>query len=213
MDLLLKLLDWVTHLTPLGAYSIVFGMLLICGLGLPLPEDITLILAGVLAYEGIADVWVMIGVGMVGVLLGDSIIFFLGYHYGSRIAKMRLFRRVLSEERLQAARKKMKEKKGYRILFFARFMPGLRAPFFFTAGTLHVPYRTFLLYDGSAALISVPLIVYAAYHFGGELERVVKIVRKTEQGILIAILVIVGILAVKYWLAKKNAPPTPKPKH
>ena len=44
----------------------------------------------------------------------------------------------------------------------ARFMPGLRAPIYFTAGTVGVKFHTFLFYDGLAALVSVPAIVPAA---------------------------------------------------
>lgn len=50
------------------------------------------------------------------------------------------------------------------VLFVARFLPGLRSPIFLTAGmTRRIPFWRFLLLDGLAALISVPVWVYLGY--------------------------------------------------
>jgi membrane protein DedA with SNARE-associated domain len=56
--------------------------------------------------------------------------------------------------------------------FFARFAAGLRAPTFLLAGAAHMRFRTFILADGSAALVSVPLLVWLAFHFGAEIDQV-----------------------------------------
>ena len=61
-------------------------------------------------------------------------------------------------------------------------MPGLRAPIFFSAGTLHLPYRIFVFYDGFAALISVPTIIGAVFYFGDELDKVVRVIQRIEHG-------------------------------
>ena len=74
------------------------------------------------------------------------------------------------------------------MIFAARFMPGLRAPIFFSAGTLHLPYRVFLFYDGGAALISVPLIIGSVYYFGDELDRVVRVIQRVEHSLAIVLL-------------------------
>ena len=49
------------------AYVTVFGVLVACGLGVPLPEDISLILGGFLAHKGAASLPVMMLIGFAGI--------------------------------------------------------------------------------------------------------------------------------------------------
>lgn len=181
------------------AYLAVFIALMACGLGLPLPEDVTLFGAGLLAYHGKADVHGMVALSMFAVILGDSFIFWIGARWGSRIRHWGPFRTLLTEERYQFAKQRLQEK-GNRVIFSGRFMPGLRAPIFFTAGTLQLPYSVFIFYDGLAAIISVPLIVYSIWYFGDQVDRVIEIIQNVEYGIAAVIVSIVIFIAIKfYW--------------
>ena len=63
------LLAYVNGLTGPWPYVIVFGILLACGFGLPVPEDVTLFVAGLISYYEKANVYVMIAVAMAGVLI------------------------------------------------------------------------------------------------------------------------------------------------
>ncbi|MCM2276863.1 MAG: DedA family protein [Oligoflexia bacterium] len=199
-----KLVDFLLNFYGPTPYFIIFGILLACGLGLPIPEDITLFAGGLLSYYGLTDVWGMIVVSMIGVLLGDSIIFMLGAVYGRKLTKKWFFHKLLPDERLELVKKQFHDR-GTRLIFFARFMPGLRAPIFFSAGTLHLPYRVFLFYDGTAALLSVPAIVGAVYYFGDHLDRVVRVIQKIEHGIVLVVFSIVGAVAVKWYLSHRKA--------
>lgn len=197
------LLDFLLGFDGPSPYFLILGILLACGLGLPIPEDITLIAAGYLAYSGNAHLVPMILVGILGVLLGDSLIFFLGAKYGRRLTKKWLFSKLLPEDRLELVRKQF-HRRGDKILFVARFMPGLRAPVFFSAGTLHVPYRRFLIYNGGAAMLSVPLIVWASFHFGDELDAVVKIVKRVEHGIVFSLALVIALMFLKWYLTHRK---------
>lgn len=184
-------------------YLAIFVILLLCGLGVPVPEDITLIAGGILAYYGVCDVWVMIGVGLLGVLLGDSLVFWLGHRFGRRLLKKWPFRMFIDETKIQSIRGKLHHHGG-KLLFTARFMPGLRSTVFFASGLLHFPYRKLIVYDGAAALISVPAIVYSVYYFGDFLEYVIRLIKRVEGGIAIVIAAAVGIVILKLWLKHKK---------
>ena len=54
-------------------YIAVFVMLLICGFGVPVPEDVTLVTGGVIAGLGYADPHLMFAVGMAGVMIGTCL--------------------------------------------------------------------------------------------------------------------------------------------
>jgi membrane protein DedA with SNARE-associated domain len=184
-------------------YLAIFVILLLCGLGVPVPEDITLIAGGILAYYGVCDVWVMIGVGLCGVLIGDSIVFWLGHTFGRRLLKKWPFRVFIDETKIQSIRNKLHHHGG-KLLFTARFMPGLRSTVFFASGMLHFPYRKLIVYDGAAALISVPAIVFSVYYFGDFLEKVIRLIKRVEGGIAGLIAVIIIFIAVKLWLNHKK---------
>jgi membrane protein DedA with SNARE-associated domain len=199
------LLDFLLNFYGPTPYILVFGLLLACGLGLPLPEDITLIVGGVLAYYGVCDIWPMMVVCFLGVMVGDAIMFTLGAKYGRPLMKKAFFQKILPEDRLKLASDKFKSKSGNRVLFAARFMPGLRAPMFFSAGLLHVPFSRFLIWDGLAAFLSVPAIVGAVYYFGDEIDRVMRTIQRAEHGILGVIIGIALVAFIKYKRSKKSS--------
>lgn len=198
-----KLINTLLHFNDLQAYGAIFGILLACGLGVPIPEDITLLAAGYLAHSGNIDFWTTLIVCFIGVIFGDSLVFYLGAHYGRRILKVWFFRKMIPEERLDVVRQRLR-KYGNKLIFAARFMPGLRAAIFFTSGTLHLPFRVFIFYDGLAALLSVPLLVWLAYHYGHILDQVLKVVRKVEHGIFYCIVLLILVIIVKWYLSHRK---------
>jgi membrane protein DedA with SNARE-associated domain len=198
-----RLVDFLLNFYGPTPYFLILGILLLCGLGVPMPEDIVLFAGGLLSYYGVTDVWLMIGISMFGVLAGDSIIFFLGAKYGRRLTKKWIFHKLLPDDRLAAVQARF-QKQGNKLIFAARFMPGLRAPIFFSAGLLHLPYRVFLFYDGGAALISVPLIVGAVYAFGDELDRVVRIIQRVEHSLAFVIFAALFAILAKWYIGHRK---------
>lgn len=198
-----SLIAHLTHMTPFGAYAWLFSILLLCGFGLPVPEDISLIAAGYLSYpnrEQFQGVQLYVHLAFVvcfaAVLAGDTIAFFFGRRYGRRVLASNLARRYFTPKRQLRTRAYFR-KFGSRVVLVGRFTPGLRFTIFFTAGTLHVRPAVFFIYDFTAAAFSVPVLVYIAYLFGGQIDNVIKYARRTEHGILIAIVIVAAIVVVK----------------
>jgi membrane protein DedA with SNARE-associated domain len=184
-------------------YIAVFVMLLICGFGVPIPEDVTLVTGGVIAGLGYANPHAMFAVGMAGVLIGDGMMFTLGRLYGDRITRAPGFRRVLTPERFIKAQGAF-EKYGRWVMFVARFLPGLRTPVFFTAGmTRKVSFSTWFFMDGFAALISVPVWVYLGYYGALNRDWLFKVVKELQIG-LFAVLGICAVALLVWWLRKRK---------
>jgi membrane protein DedA with SNARE-associated domain len=136
-----------------------FIILLLCGVGFPMPEDIVLIVAGMLARDD-GRSWIPVAVLMyVGVMAGDSTIFLLGRRYGTRLLAWQGTHHLFPPQK-QAKVQKLFDRHGSIVLSMARFLPGLRAPIFSSAGAMRVPYLKFAMYDGAAALVSVPIFVW-----------------------------------------------------
>lgn len=199
MEFLQQLVDFFSSF----GYLAVFGVLLACGFGVPIPEDITLVAGGIISGLGYTNVHIMFAVGMVGVLMGDGIMFFAGRIFGNRILKVRMVARIMTPARYAAVQEKF-EKYGNWVLFAARFMPGLRSPIFLSAGISRKvsPWRFFLM-DGFAALISVPVWVYLGYYGANNRDWLMEWVKRGQTGILVAIaLVVLGL--VGYWFSQRR---------
>ena len=197
-------------------YAFVFGVLLLCGFGLPMPEDVVLVTGGVLAWlasplespslralpfdDGLRR---MVLVGLLGILAGDSVIYWMGRRLGARIAEFRLLRRLVPPDKLQHVEKLLR-RRGNVVVVIARYLPGLRAPTYFTVGHSRLPYLRFLLFDGMAALISAPLWVCLGFWFGDDIEKAALEGSRFSHYILLGVGVVLAALAFR-WLQRRRA--------
>lgn len=189
------------------AYCAIVGLLLICGLGVPLPEDITLIAAGILASPAIGSIKLpgAIAAGLFGVLMGDAFLYTLGRVYGRKAFQLPIIRSIMTPRRIALAERKIIRNSHF-ICFTARFLPGLRSPVFLTAGIMGVRPLTFYTLDGVAALISVPLWVFVGHWVGENLDLAVKIAEKIQLSLAIVVLTIVAIyLGWRRWRKTRRA--------
>ncbi len=186
MDALITAITGSEALSYLG----VFIVLVACGLGLPLPEDVVLITGGYLSHLGAARLVPMLVSGFAGILAGDSIIFWAGRRFGSRLVAHRFIARLFSPQK-QARVQEYFHRWGNLIVIVARFMPGLRAPTYFTCGGTGMPYWKFILFDGLAALASAPLWVLLGHYGGDSIDAVIETTRPLHWAIVTVVAVLV----------------------
>ncbi len=180
------------------AYAAVFGILVACGLGVPLPEDISLILGGFLAHKGAADLSLMMAIGFGGILVGDSLIFLAGRRLGAQVGRSPtgFFAKIVTPEK-RAKVEALFGLHGQKIVMIARFLPGVRAVTYFTAGSAGMSYARFIFWDGLAALLSAPFFVWLGFYFGDKLDYAIGKM-KEGQIVVFGALAVVG-LAVFLW--------------
>ncbi len=190
-----SILSFLTGLSggSLVVYISIFGLLLACGLGVPLPEDVTLLAAGYLAADEVITLPGAILVCLSGVLIGDSLIFAIGWHYGPQALDAPGIRTVLTPKRIMRGQTYFLEY-GKKVVFFGRFIAGMRAPIFLVAGILKMPYRTFLLLDGIGALLSVPLLTWLGWEFADDIHHIFEVVKSSQHALLFALGI--GLLCV-----------------
>ncbi len=185
-------------------YLAVFVVLMLCGLGLPIPEELTLIAAGLVVYREQADLLLMILVTIVGILGGDSLLLFLGRRFGPSLLARPLFRKLLHADRMVRVQKQF-DRHGVKAVFFARFFAGIRPCVYFTAGTLGMRYRTFLLLDLAGALLSAPISVWLGYRFGGEIESALVYMARVDRAIIAIGLGLVLWLVIRAAVRRSSA--------
>ena len=184
-------------------YAAVFFVLVICGFGIPIPEDVTLVAGGVISGLGYTNVHIMFFVGMAGVLVGDGLMFVLGRIYGTQILRFRPIAKLMPPKRYAQVQQQF-DKHGNRVLFGARFIPGLRSPIFLTAGMSgKVSFWQWLIMDGLAALISVPIWIYLG-DFGAEnRDWLMHKIHQFQNGFM-GLVVILTLWLIWFWWRKRQ---------
>ena len=185
-----------------SSYLGIIVFLILTGCGMPIPEELAFVFAGVLSAEGHLHWPTALAACLVGAILGDSVMYWIGRRWGDTLlsAHPRL------SWMLQAKQEKHFEEAvaehAFKVMFLSRFLVGIRGPVYVAAGAVHVPYRRFLLYDMVCASLVVTSFFFLAYFFG---HRVIDWIRDAEITVTIAVLLIVtGIGLFLYIRSKKK---------
>src|SRR5688572_2341424 len=109
----------------MGALGGILLVLVAGGVGAPIPEDLTLIAAGIVAHRGAAPLPHAVLVGVAGVVCADWLIYLIGRRYGRSIVQKPLAARLFEARRLESVRASV-ERQGARAVFAARFVFGAR---------------------------------------------------------------------------------------
>jgi membrane protein DedA with SNARE-associated domain len=194
-----SMMAFLQSLQGFPAYALLFALLFSCGIGAPMNEDILLLAAAALTLKGVMEPVPLMIVSWFGLVLGDALVFHWGHRFGARMLRHRYFARVVPEARLASLQDTMR-RYGPGYIFVVRFMPGIRTPLFFAAGSLKMPYRHLFIYDGAAALVELPLLVYGVRYVGGRWEEILALMQRF-QGVLLPVFV---LLIVGIWLLARR---------
>jgi membrane protein DedA with SNARE-associated domain len=177
-------------------------MLLLSALGMPLPEDLTLVATGYLVSKSLVHPVPAVVVGILGVLTGDQFVYFVGRHFGARVLRHPWFSHVLPVRRYDWIREKFR-RYGETLVFFARFVSGLRGPVFLTSGILAMPRGRFIAYDFAGALISVPLFILLGHLSGPHLEAIFLHLVKARSAVLMLMALVVCYFAIRAFARRR----------
>jgi membrane protein DedA with SNARE-associated domain len=151
-------------------YFGIFIVLVLGGLGLPVPEEAPIIIAAILSRKGTMHWAPALASCFAGVLVGDFVVYFLGYFYGEKVLGFPLTRRFLTRAR-EAQIKGYFHRHGVKILILGRFAVGFRTAAYLTAGILRLPALKLFLADLCAATISTLLMFGLGYAFATKVEE------------------------------------------
>ena len=146
-----------------------FAALLLAPLGLPIPEEISLLAMGVLVgngHAGLVTAWIY---GFLGVTLGDLIAWYFGRTVG--LESTGFVSRLIGQQQIEDI-EQFYRKYGDWAIVIARQIPGMRFPTFFFAGASAVSMGRFYLIDGLSALITVNLYLGLGYYFADDAARI-----------------------------------------
>jgi membrane protein DedA with SNARE-associated domain len=188
------MLGWLEH----AFYPVLLGVFVIASLGVPIPEDVPLIAAGVLlhTHPGIASWHGTYMVSMIGIMSGDLILYTLGKRWGTHVFEHRSVSWLITPARLRLTTRRF-HRYGIWMVFFGRLVVGVRAVMCITAGVTRFPYWKFFLADFAGALLSIFVFIYLGYQFAHMLPTL-QYYLGSVQSVLIA-LAAVAAAAIGLW--------------
>ena len=189
--------------SPTGLYAILFAILLLSGIGLPIPEEVTLIFGGYLAYLEFIDFWTATYVLTAGIVAADVGGYLVGRFGGEYIA--RALTRWQPLEMLHQKVAALFARHGDKIVVMSRplFMVRVAVPMY--AGHVRMRFIKFLLLDIAAAVPWTLFLVSLSYYLGSGFNLLTEI-REIKHIFFIVIgLTIVLSTAIRFMKSGKNA--------
>jgi membrane-associated protein len=179
-------------------YTGIFLTLILGGIGLPFPEDATLLLSGLLIAHGTIKLFPTFLVVFPLLLITDFFVFFVGKKYGRRLVQHQRFRKLISPEKLLKLEEKF-NRRGAWVVLFGRHILGLRTPIFLAAGVTRMSITKFLIVDGATALLTVAFFLGGIGLLGDDrIERI-----KTEATKVGHIAMVVFLIVLAGWICYK----------
>ncbi len=178
----------------LAIYATLFAILILSGIGLPVPEEATLVLGGYLAYLEFTKFWPTLYVLVAGIIAADVFGYFLGRFAGGwlsqKISHRRLPGKAIAKAEIYFA------KHGEKMVLFSRPLIGIRVAVPILAGHFRMSFLKFLLFDLLGAIPWTFFLVSVSYYFGMGLDLIagVRDIKLFILGLLgVAILIFIVI--------------------
>lgn len=194
--------EWILLQDGWILYLSLFLLLLGGAVGLPIPEDIPLVLAGILAHNGNADMQTLFLVCYVGILLGDVIIYLIGRRFGPALYSQRWFRRRFTLTKIRSIQKSL-ERRSILMIFVARHLFYVRTLTFLVCGAVRMSFKKFMIADATAALLSAPIMMAIGYMGAHNYEAISSGVAKFKHVTLFVALVVL-VIGLYIFLRKKS---------
>jgi membrane protein DedA with SNARE-associated domain len=201
--MLQTLLDAVPSNVGLWIYLVVFAAAAseaALFLGLVVPGETVLLVAGVLASRGQGHLVPYMVAAIAGAIAGDSIGYELGRHFGPRLRRSALGRRV-GEQRWMRAEQYL-QTRGGRAIFLGRWIAVVRAIVPALAGQARMPYGRFLLWNVAGA-IPVGVLHVGLGYLAGQSYTTVERYLSIGHWALLGIVVVIGGLV--YWRHRRSS--------
>lgn len=192
-------IEWVLSKMDIGAggYFVLFGLLFSCGLGVPIPEDIPLLVAGALVGSGHMHLAIAAVMAWCGIIGGDCVLYYLGRRFGLNITRVPVIGKHVTKQRIHWTEQKFHHY-GIWVVAVGRLFAGIRGAMVIAAGTIKFNFFKFLIADGAAAVVSGGLFMFLGIEFGQNLPKVAEVIHRSGWWILAGLIAFaVGFLVFK----------------
>lgn len=180
------------------AYLLLFVWVLMEQGGVPIPAGPVMLALGTMSAARHTHVAFALPIAVVACLISDSVWFFLGKRYGSRILDL-LCRFSMEANTCVTRTEGHLQKRGAVTLLFAKFVPGLTTVAPPLAGQARISYLSFLVYDAIGSLAWAAAWLFAGRFFGDLAKRSADLFAMLRHfGGWIVVLMVIGVIVYRY---------------
>lgn len=185
------------------SYLGVFISIVAAGHFVPVPEDVSILLAGYVVALGYAKLLPMILISIVGPIIADAILYFLAKKGSKWVPPIERYAPGL---KIEFVRRQLEEH-TFRSVFWMRFVTGFRFLSPVLSGYMKIDTKRYFLANAFSALFYGPTLVLIGYFLSSKITKVLGTLKSIEHVLLfvIGVGVIVGgsILLSKYISSRK----------
>lgn len=188
--------------SPLALYATLFFVMALSGVGLPVPEEVTLVLGGYFAYLELTDFWSTLYILILGILAGDILGYSLGRFAGQWFYE--IVSRFRPAELLLHKARHYFDKHGEKVLIFSRALIAVRVAVPILAGHFKMSFIKFLVYDSIAAIVWASWWVFISYYLGFGLDFLTEVREIKHYVVLGLIALIAGYALFLYYKERRK---------
>ena len=187
-----------------SGYLVLFGLLFSCGLGMPIPEDIPLLVAGALIGSHHMKLGIAAVLAWCGIIGGDCVLYYMGRRFGMNIVRVPFIGKHFTKGRIERLQR-LFEKSGGWVVAVGRLLAGLRGVMVVTAGTIRYNFAKFVIADGLAAMVSGGLFMFLGWEFADKsCRRWAHWIERSGWGLAVGLgIVVVAFVAFEVWRTKR----------
>ena len=185
-------------------YAILAAIVFLEAIGVPVPAAIALLIAGGAVARGVLQAQYVIGIALIAMLAGDTLMFLLGRYTGWWLLGL-LCRVSLNPEACILRSADSFYRRGRTLLVIAKFIPGINTMAPPLAGSMNMRAGTFLRLDLAGALLYTGSYLLVGYLFSGALDAVTRGYDSAGRAVgWIVLALVIGYLMFRAWLWVKG---------
>lgn len=182
-------------------YGALFTMLMLGIVGLPVPDEVLLLTAGQLAWQGVFKLPLVMVIAFCGAVCGISLSFTIGRLVGMAMLRRGKFWRLRPEHLKRVCA--WLERWGKWTFVFGYYVPGFRHAVALVAGASRWPLRHFMPFAYGGAAIWSATFILLGFFFGHDALRLVPIVHRYMEYVIAAAVALLATAATIWWYRRR----------
>lgn len=184
------------HWVQSGGYIGIFLAMVLESACIPLPSEVIMPFGGFLAWAGHLQLWIVIGMGTLGNIVGSLVAYYVG-KLGGRAVITRYGRYIHVTERHLKKAEDWFDKRGEWAVFVGRLLPGIRTFISLPAGIAQMNVVKFTVFSAIGSLPWVAALGYAGYKLGQNWEGITTYTHPLIYVVAAVVVLLAGVVVYR----------------
>ena len=199
-----RLLEWLSAAPPALVYLALALAAALENIIPPIPADVVVLFGGVVAGQGVANVWVVFLAVWIANVAGALLVYAFGLRYGESFFKGGWGRLLLQPHQLEQL-DGFYRRYGVRVIFVSRFLPMFRAVVPVFAGVSRLGFWRTALPMAAASALWYGMIVYLGAAAGRNWREIMEGLSSAGRWLWIVAALVAAGVGWWWWRTRKNA--------